>query len=62
MGDEFWAIATKIYAGLYNKHLTVGENDIQIAAFCLHNGYTLVTNNTDDFKNITGLELVDWTK
>jgi predicted nucleic acid-binding protein len=62
MGDRFWATAAKVYAELYKKRLTVGENDIQIAAFCLHNGYTLVTNNTDDFKNVTGLKLVDWTK
>ena len=62
MGDRFWATAAKVYAELYNKRLTIGENDIQIAAFCLYNGYTLVTNNADDFKNIAGLQLVDWTK
>ena len=62
MGDGFWSVAAKIYGELYGKRLTVGENDIQIAAFCLHNGYTLVTNNTNDFGNITGLQLVDWTK
>jgi len=61
MGDEFWNIATDVYAMLYSKRLTVGENDIQIAAFCLYNNYTLVTNNTDDFINITDLLLVDWT-
>jgi len=57
-----YALDAKVYAELYNKRLTVGENDIQIAAFCMHNNYTLVTNNTDDFKNITGLKFVDWTK
>jgi len=62
MGDGFWVKAAKVYAELYNKRLTVGENDIQIAAFCLHNDYTLVTNNAEDFKNITGLRFVDWTK
>jgi len=61
MGDGFWNMAATIYAELYHKHLTVGENDIQIAAFCLYNNYTLVTNNTDDYRNITGLQLVDWT-
>ncbi|MCL1863604.1 MAG: PIN domain-containing protein [Defluviitaleaceae bacterium] len=61
MGDGFWAIAAKVYAEIYKKHLTIGENDIQIAAFCLHNGYTLVTNDAD-YQNITGLQLVDWTK
>jgi len=62
MGDGFWSVATKVYAELYNKRLTVGEIDIQIAAFCLHYGYILVTNNTEDFKNITDLQFVDWTK
>jgi len=61
MGDGFWAFAAKVYAEIYKKHLTVGENDIQIAAFCLHNGYTLVTNDSD-YLNISGLQLVDWTK
>jgi predicted nucleic acid-binding protein len=41
MGDEFWNVTVKIYAELYRKRLTIGENDIQIAAFCLQNGYTL---------------------
>jgi len=36
--------------------------DILIGAFCIKNGYTLVTNNTDDFKNMNGIKLVDWTK
>ena len=62
MGDGYWFDATKVYAELYNRRLTVGENDIQIAAFCLYNNYTLVTNNADDFINVTGLQLVDWTK
>ena len=30
--------------------------DAVIAATALHNGFTLVTNNTKDFKNISGLE------
>ena len=44
---------------LYNK---VGDADILIAAFCLENDYTLVTNNTKDFVNIKGLLINDWTK
>ena len=58
MGDGFWPTAAKIYAEIYNKRLTVGENDIQIAAFTIYNGYTLVTNDAD-YQNITGLQLVD---
>jgi tRNA(fMet)-specific endonuclease VapC len=61
MDVDSWERAIKVYVGLYKKRLTVGEIDILIAAFCLENGCTLVTNNTADFENIDGLKLVDWT-
>ena len=57
-----WKRAARIYAELYSKHFTVKDADIVIAAFCIENGYTLVTANTKDFENIDGLQLVDWTK
>ena len=57
-----WQKAEEVYAELYSKGFTVGEIDILIAAFCLINDYTLVTNNTKDFENISSLRLVDWTK
>jgi len=56
-----WERAVDVYANLYSKKQTVGEMDILIAAICLENGYTIVTNNTRDFKNIDGLMLADWT-
>jgi tRNA(fMet)-specific endonuclease VapC len=62
MGDSFWQLAAQIYGGLYKKRLTIGELDILIAAFCIHNNYTLVTNNTKDFTNIDGLKIADWTQ
>ena len=55
-----WDRAVDIYAELYGKKLTIGEMDIFIAAICLENAYTLVTNNTLHFENIDGLTLVDW--
>jgi len=57
---QVWRCATQIYAGLYAKHLTVSDADILIAAFCIENNCTLVTNNTKDFENIERLNLVDW--
>ena len=33
--------------------------DAMIAATALQNGFILVTNNTKDFKNIEGLEVID---
>ena len=62
MGDSFWHMAAQVYSELYRKRFTVGEIDILIAAYCIHNNYTLVTNNTDDFRNIDGLKMVDWTQ
>jgi len=57
-----WTRAAHIYAELYNKRFTVKDSDILIAAFCMVNNYTLVTNNTKDFENMNGLQLVDWVK
>ncbi len=54
--------AEKVYAELYQKHLTTGELDILIAAFCLENNCTLVTNNTKHFRDIDGLMIEDWLK
>ena len=57
-----WDRAVQVYTELYNKRLTVGEIDMLIAAFCLANDYTLVTNNTKDFENISGIKLTDWSE
>jgi predicted nucleic acid-binding protein len=62
MDAIIWEQAMDVYKDLYNKSFTVGELDILIAAFCLVHDYTLVTNNTKDFKNIDGLAIVDWTQ
>ncbi|MCL2856677.1 MAG: PIN domain-containing protein [Oscillospiraceae bacterium] len=60
MTIQVWERAAEIYAELYSKRLTVSDSDIIIAAFCLENGCTLVTNNTKDFENISGLQITDW--
>ena len=60
-GLDTWDTAIRIYVDLYTKRLTVGEIDILIAAFCLVIDGTLVTNNIDDYKNIEGLKIIDWT-
>ena len=52
----------QVYTELYDKRLTVGEIDMLIAAFCLANDYTLVTSNTKDFENISGIKLADWSE
>ena len=62
MDAHCWERAGHIYKELYQKKFTIGDLDILIAAICLKNGYTLVTNNTKDFKNIDGLNIKDWQK
>ena len=62
MDSDSWERAEKVYAELYQKRFTVGELDMLIAAFCLVNDCTLVTNNKKDFASIDGIVVVDWTK
>jgi tRNA(fMet)-specific endonuclease VapC len=62
MNTLSWEKATHVYANLYQKRFTVGEMDMLIAAFCLANNFTLVTNNASDFENIENLSIEDWTK
>ena len=57
---EMWVHAAHIYVNLRRNSFTVGDGDIFIAAFCLANGYILVTRNTRDFENIEGLQFVNW--
>ena len=50
-----------IYSNLYHAKLTVDDMDLLIAAFCMTNGYILITNNIRHFKVIDGLKFEDWT-
>ena len=60
MNDTCWEKAIEIYALLTKKGTTIDDGDIFIAAYCLVNDYTLVTNNTNHFQRIDGLEIVNW--
>jgi len=55
-----WRKAAQIYASLSQQGNPIDDADIFIAAFCLVNGYTLVTNNTRHFEHIDGLRFVNW--
>ena len=57
-----WNRAAEVYSDLRNAGYTVADADILIAACCIENGYTLVTNNVGDFQNINGLVFEDWVK
>ena len=38
----------------------IGPNDLLIAAICLANNCTLVTNNVSEFERVSGLRIEDW--
>jgi tRNA(fMet)-specific endonuclease VapC len=62
-GVQSWSKAADIYAALKSIGKPIGgkwEGDVFIAAYCIVNGYTLVTNNNDHFKRIDGLRFVNW--
>ena len=61
MGEAEFLKAAEIRAALEEKGTPVGKDaDIFIAAYCIVNGYTLVTNNTSDFERIGGVSFVNW--
>jgi len=48
------------YHQLRTQHRRIGTNDLRIAAIVLEQQAILVTRNTTDFADISGLELEDW--
>jgi len=62
MRETDFILAAKIKVDIVDKGTTIGNKDadIFIAAYCINNGYTLVTDNTSDFRHIDGLKLVNW--
>lgn len=55
-------VAANIQADLRKKGREIGHTDTLIAGIAIANKLQLVTNNTDHFKRIKGLELANWTK
>lgn len=52
--------AAEIYADLKKTGQPIGHTDCLIAGIALTNGLQLVTNNTDHFNRVKGLEIVNW--
>ena len=52
--------AIDVYLDLKKQHPRLGKMDLAIAAIALHNNATLVTRNRQDFEQIAGLILEDW--
>lgn len=57
---EIMESAAIIFSDLQKKGITIGDNDILIAAYCIHHGYTLVTNNEKHYIHISNLRTVNW--
>ena len=51
-----------IRADLEEQGMSIGPNDVLIAATARANDAVLVTHNTHEFARVTGLRLVDWEK
>jgi tRNA(fMet)-specific endonuclease VapC len=62
MNESEFIMAAEIKARLVSQGTPIGDRDgdIFIAAHCIVNGYTLVTDNTGDFKRIGGLNIANW--
>ena len=59
--SDAWAYG-EIRAELEKKGTIIGGNDIMIAAQARRRGLTVITNNTREYKRVTGLHIEDWTK
>jgi tRNA(fMet)-specific endonuclease VapC len=55
-------IAANIQADLRKKGTEIGHTDTLIAGIAIANELQLVTNNTDHFIRIKGLEIANWAK
>ena len=55
-------IAATIQADLRKKGAEIGHTGTIIAGIAIASNVQLITNNTDHFKRIKGLEIANWTK
>jgi len=54
-------ITLSIYIKLRKSGITVDDGDLLIAAYCIQNNYTLVSNNLKHFEKIEGIQIANWT-
>jgi len=60
LDKKVFDIALSLYIKLRKSGITVDDGDLLIAAFCIHNNYILVTNNSKHYKDIEKLQVVNW--
>ena len=62
LGNYLLEKSIDIYVQEKNAGRNTKDADIFIAAFCIHNNYTLVTDNIDHFIKITNLHAINWAR
>ena len=60
--DQATIMYGRLRAALEKKGTPIGPLDTMIAAHALSLKVALATNNTREFKRVSGLEVVDWVK
>lgn len=55
-------VAGRIKGELAKNGKIIGPYDLQISAQGLARGLTVITNNTNEFRRVPGLNVEDWTK
>jgi predicted nucleic acid-binding protein len=58
--NDVTTLAADIYADLRRTGKIIGDADILIAAIIIKNNGKFVTNNIEHFKNISGINLINW--
>ena len=58
--EESCKISSEIYSNLRNRGELIDDIDLLIAGIAIENEMTLVTNNTNHFGRIYGLNLENW--
>jgi len=60
ISDEIVVKAADLYAELRARGALISDADLFIAATAMQHGLTLVTNNLDHFRRISGLAVQSW--
>lgn len=60
ISDDVVVQAANLYASLRSQGKLISDADLLIASTAMIHGLVLVTNNTDHFSRIPGLELDSW--
>ena len=57
---EIFDSSLSIYMKLRKQGIVIDDGDLLIAAYCIQNGYVLVSNNLKHFEKIENLQIVNW--